>query len=315
MTNFSQNPVCQLLALKYPIIQAGMVWCSGWKLAAASAEAGILGVLGAGSMPPEVFDSQLSKLQEATQKPYAINIPIFYAHAEQVIDIGLEKGVKNFITSGGNPKLFTGKLKAQGCTVIHVVSSLKFALKAQDAGADIVVAEGFEAGGHNGREETTTLCLIPPLADALHVPLVAAGGIASGRAMLAAMALGADGVQVGSAFAVARESSAHTNFKQRVFEAKEGETRLQLKKLTPVRMLKNEFSEQAFQQEIAGASPESLRELLGRGRSRRGILEGDLQEGELEIGQVSAQLQQEKTVAEIVQEMIEEFEKQRQKFM
>ncbi len=302
--HFKNHLICSLLNIDYPIIQAGMVWCSGYRLAAASAEAGILGVLGAGSMTPELLRSQVRKVKAITNNSFAVNIPIFYQHAAEVIDVIIDEEVKYVITSGGNPKIYTEKLKKAGLVVLHVVSSLKFAVKAEAAGVDAIIAEGFEAGGHNGKDETTTFCLIPPLAKALQVPLIAAGGIASGQAMLAAQVLGASGVQIGSAFAIAKESSAHENFKQAVLNAKEGDTRLQLKKLTPVRMLKNDFSERIFKMEAQGEDDLALKAELGKGRSRLGIMEGDLKEGELEIGQASAHLDKVQSVQEIVDDIV-----------
>ncbi|MCS7005076.1 MAG: nitronate monooxygenase [Cytophagales bacterium] len=301
------NRIQRLLGIRYPIIQAGMVWCSGWKLASAVSNAGGLGLIGAGSMTPDVLQEHIQKCKKATQKPFGVNLPLIYSGIEQQIEIIEKENVKIVFTSAGNPKLYTSRLKSLGITVVHVVSSVKFALKAQEAGVDAVVAEGFEAGGHNGREETTTLCLIPAVRQAIELPLIAAGGIASGRAMLAAFALGAEGVQVGSRFAISHESSAHQSYKEAVLRAQEGDTVLTLKALTPVRMIRNAFYEQVRQAEERGASVEELRNLLGKGRARRGIFEGDLQEGELEIGQVSMMLNRSESAAEIVADIWQEF--------
>ena len=308
-----KNRITELFHIQYPIIQAGMVWCSGWRLASAVSNAGGLGLIGAGSMKPEVLLEHIQKCKQATDKPFGVNLPLLYADIDKQIDIILKEEVKIVFTSAGNPTTWTSKLKEAGITVVHVVSSTKFALKAEQAGVDAIVAEGFEAGGHNGREETTTLCLIPTVSDAVKIPVIAAGGIASGRAMLAAFALGAEAVQIGSAFAVSKESSAHDNFKQRIFQSTEGETILTLKQLTPVRLIKNDFYEQVKNAEESCADKEQLKEVLGKGRSRKGIFEGELQEGELEIGQVSAQLNELKSAGDIVKEIWEEFEKTKQK--
>lgn len=309
-----QNRITQLFNIQHPIIQAGMVWCSGWRLASAVSNAGGLGLIGAGSMNAELLREHIQKCKGATDKPFGVNLPLLYAHIDQHIQVLLDEKVKIVFTSAGNPATYTSKLKEAGITVVHVVSSSKFALKAQQAGVDAIVAEGFEAGGHNGREETTTLCLIPSVVDAASIPVIAAGGIASGRAMLAAFALGAEGVQIGSAFAVSEESSAHQLFKQRVVESSEGETILTLKQLTPVRLLKNAFYEQVKSAETVCASVEELKTLLSKGRSKKGIFDGDLQEGELEIGQVSAQLNTIKPAAVIVKEIIDEFDMVKRKF-
>jgi enoyl-[acyl-carrier protein] reductase II len=306
--SFMENRLTQVLKIKYPIIQAGMVWCSGWELASASANAGILGVIGSGSMYPEILKLHLQKCRKATDKPVAVNIPLLYPDIEKHVEVILEMGVQTVITSAGNPAKLTPLLKAHGITVLHVVSSAKFAEKAAKAGVDAIIAEGFEAGGHNGREETTTMCLVPQVVDAVDLPVVAAGGIGSGRAILAAMALGAEGVQIGSRFVASVESSAHQLFKERVVQAGEGETILTLKELAPVRLLKN-----AFYTEIENAyrkSPgvDELRALLGRGRSKKGMFEGDLDQGELEIGQVSAQIKEIKPLAETVNELLDEYE-------
>lgn len=310
-----QNRITQLFNIEYPIIQAGMVWCSGWRLASAVSNAGGLGLIGAGSMSAEVLREHIQKCTAATDKPFGVNLPLLYAHIDQHIQVLLDEKVKIVFTSAGNPATYTSRLKEADITVVHVVSSSKFALKAQQAGVDAIVAEGFEAGGHNGREETTTLCLIPSVVDVVSIPVIAAGGIASGRAMLAAFALGAEGVQIGSAFAVSEESSAHQFFKQRVVESSEGETILTLKQLTPVRLLKNAFYDQVKAAETACASDEELKVLLSKGRSKKGIFEGDMQEGELEIGQVSAQLKAIKPAALIMKEIMDEFKSTKNKFI
>jgi len=302
-----QNRITQLFSIQHPIIQAGMVWCSGWRLASAVSNAGGLGLIGAGSMNAKLLREHIQKCRQVTDKPFGVNLPLLYAHIDQHIDVLLSEKVKIVFTSAGNPATYTAKLKEAGITVVHVVSSTKFALKAQQAGVDAIVAEGFEAGGHNGREETTTLCLIPSVVDAVTIPVIAAGGIASGRAMLAMFALGAEGVQIGSAFAVSEESSAHQLFKQKIVASTEGETILTLKQLTPVRLLKNAFYDQVKAAETACASTEELKNILSKGRSKRGIFEGDLTEGELEIGQVNGQLQAIKPASIILQEIIKEF--------
>lgn len=301
------NPICNLFNIKYPIIQAGMVWCSGWKLAAAVSNADGLGIIGAGSMYPEVLRTHIQKCKQATSKPFAVNVPLLYPNVKEIMDILVEEKVKIVFTSAGNPATWTTFLKENGITVVHVIANTKFALKAQDCGVDAVVAEGFEAGGHNGREETTTLCLIPMIRAAVKIPVIAAGGIASGKSMLAAFALGADAVQVGSAFAVAEESSAHPNFKERILSSAEGDTKLRMKKLVPVRLLKNEFADAVAQAEAEGAGAEKLAELLGRARAKLGMFEGDMQQGELEIGQVSAMLNEIKPAAEILKNIWNEF--------
>ncbi|HMP98285.1 MAG TPA: nitronate monooxygenase [Cyclobacteriaceae bacterium] len=303
----AENRVKQLFKIQYPIIQAGMVWCSGWRLAAAVSKSGGLGIIGAGSMYPEVLQAHIRKCRAATNQPFGINVPLLYPDIDKIMKIILEEEVKVVFTSAGNPASWTKHLKAQGCTVVHVVSSVKFAKKAEDAGVDAVVAEGFEAGGHNGREETTTLCLIPMVRDAIKIPLLAAGGIASGRAMLAVEALGAEGVQVGSLFAASEESSAHENFKNKIVEAKEGDTVLTLKQLTPVRLIRNKFYEQVKAAEDRGASKEELDELLGKRRAKRGIFEGDMDEGELEIGQIAAAINTIKPAAEILHDLWREY--------
>jgi enoyl-[acyl-carrier protein] reductase II len=302
-----KNRICELFGIQYPIIQAGMIWCSGWELAAAVSKSGGLGIIGAGSMYPEVLREQVRKLKSSTQAPFAVNLPLLYPAIDEHLAIIEEEGVPIVFTSAGNPAKYTARLKAAGKTVVHVVSNVKFAIKAKDAGVDAIVAEGFEAGGHNGREETTTLCLIPMVRDAVDIPLIAAGGIADGRAMLAAFALGAEGVQVGSRFVASTESSAHPAFKQSVVQAGEGATVLTLKQLTPVRLIRNAFYDKIQEAEAEGASPETLAQLLGRGRAKKGMFEGDLQEGELEIGQISAAIHDIRPAAEILEQMWQEF--------
>lgn len=301
------NRVNQLFEIEYPIIQAGMVWCSGWKLASAVSNAGGLGLIGAGSMYPEVLKEHLIKCRQATNRPFGVNVPLLYPDIDKIIKIIIEQEVKIVFTSAGNPSTWTKTLKENGIKVVHVVSSVKFAKKSEDAGVDGVVAEGFEAGGHNGREETTTFCLVPMVKEAVKIPVIAAGGIANGRGLLAAMALGADGVQIGSRFAVSEESSAHINFKNRVTSSLEGETVLTLKSVTPVRLLKNKFYEEVKQAEENGANIESLKNLLAKGRAKKGIFEGDLNEGELEIGQVSAQIRDIKPAGQILKEIWEDY--------
>lgn len=293
--------VTKLFGVRYPIVQAGMIWCSGWRLAAAVSEAGGLGVIGSGSMYPEVLKEHIRKYKAATDKPFAVNVPMLYPAVEEHMATIMAEKVPVVITSAGNPATWTKRLKEAGHTVVHVVSSVKFALRAQEAGVDAVVAEGFEAGGHNGREETTTLVLVPMVADAVHIPVIAAGGIVDGRSMLAALCLGAEGVQVGSRFVCATESSAHEAFKQRVIAAKEGETTLTLKELAPVRLLHNPFFAEVQEAYRRGASVEELKTLLGRARAKRGMFEGDLVEGELEIGQVSAAIGRVEPAAAIVE--------------
>lgn len=301
------NAICNLFGIKYPIVQAGMVWCSGWELASAVSNAGGLGLIGAGSMYPETLKDHIKKCKQATSKPFGVNVPLLYPDIEQHMNILVEEGVKIVFTSAGNPALWTGFLKDKEITVVHVIANKKFAEKAQASGVDAIVAEGFEAGGHNGREETTTMCLVPIIREAVDLPLLAAGGIASGKSMLAAVALGADGVQVGSAFAVARESSAHDNFKNAILNAGEGDTKLSMKTLMPVRLLKNEFFREVEQLELQGAGREALMELLGKGRAKKGMFEGDLYDGELEIGQVAAMLKSVKPAAQILEEMWQGF--------
>lgn len=304
----SMNRICNLFNIKYPVIQGGMVWCSGWKLASAVSNSGGLGLIGAGSMYPETLEEHIVKMKAATDKPFGVNVPLMYPETERVMDIIAAHEVPVVFTSAGSPKKWTGWLKDKGITVAHVVSSSFFAGKCEAAGVDAIVAEGFEAGGHNGREETTTMTLIPSVRKATKLPLLAAGGIGSGEAMLAAMVLGADGVQVGSAFAVSEESSAHPDFKRLVTELGEGGTKLALKKLAPTRLVKNSFFNQVDEAEKAGQSPEAMSELLGRGRAKKGMFEGQLDEGELEIGQVSAQLNQIRSVAEIMKDIIAAYE-------
>lgn len=302
-----QNRINALFGIQYPLIQAGMIWCSGWELAAAVSNAGGLGIIGSGSMYPEVLDEHIRKCKAATDRPFAVNLPMLYPNIEEHIATIIRHKVPIVFTSAGNPKTYTSRLKEQGITVVHVVSSAKFARKAEEAGVDAIVAEGFEAGGHNGRDETTTLCLIPMVKEAVTIPVIAAGGIGTGRAMLAAMNLGADGVQVGSRFVASPESSAHSNFKQKVIETGEGDTVLTLKELTPVRLIKNPFYEQVHDAYAKGASTEELQTLLGRGRAKKGMFEGDLTEGELEIGQVAGLIHTIKPAAAIVEEIITEF--------
>ena len=302
------NKITQLFKIKYPIIQGGMIWNSGCKLASAVSNAGGLGLIGAGSMYPDVLREHIQKCKLATEKPFGVNVPMLYPNIEEIINIIIEEGVKIVFTSAGNPSTWTSLLKQNGITVVHVVSSSKFALKAQEAGVDAVVAEGFEAGGHNGREETTTLTLIPMVKKHLSIPLIAAGGIATGRGMLAAMVLGADGVQVGSRFAASIESSAHENFKNTIINCKEGETQVTLKELAPVRLIKNKFYNDIQELYKTNPSIEELKTLLGRARAKRGMFEGDLVEGELEIGQISGLFEDIKSAKEIIDDMIREFE-------
>ncbi len=297
----------ELFKIEYPIVQAGMVWCSGWQLAAAVSNAGGLGLIGAGSMHPETLREHIQKCKAATQKPFGVNVPLLYPEIEKLMQIIVAENVKVVFTSAGNPALWTGFLKDKGITVVHVVSSSKYARKSAEAGVDAIVAEGFEAGGHNGREETTTLCLLPLVRDAVSLPLLAAGGIASGRAMLAAEALGADGVQIGTRFAASLESSAHENFKNKLIRLGEGETLLTMKKLTPVRLIKNKFYQQIAAAESRAASMDELKNLLGKGRARLGIFEGDLDEGELEIGQAASFINEVKPAADILSEIWNEY--------
>lgn len=303
------NRITELFGIKYPIIQAGMIWASGWKLASAVSNEGGLGIIGAGSMYPEILKEHIQKCKKATDKPFAVNVPMLYPELEKLMETILAEKVSIVFTSAGNPKIWTKHLQDQGIKVVHVVSSVKFALKAQEAGVDAVVAEGFEAGGHNGRDETTTFTLIPMVKEQIVIPLIAAGGIATGRGMLAALVLGADAVQVGSRFVASNEASSHINFKRKVVEAKEGDTQLTLKELAPVRLLKNKFYNDI--QDLYKTAPEKadLIELLGRARAKKGMFEGELEEGELEIGQISGLINDIKPAAEIVQDMMAEFEK------
>jgi enoyl-[acyl-carrier protein] reductase II len=301
------NKVCDLFQIKYPVIQAGMIWNSGWRLASAAANAGCLGLIGAGSMYPDILKENIQKCKAATNKPFGVNVPMIYPDIDKVIQIIIDEKVKIVFSSAGNPATWTKYLKEKGITVVHVVSNLKFAQKAEDSGVDAIVGEGFEAGGHNGREETTTMCLIPLLKDNLKIPIIAAGGIASGASMLAAMALGADGVQVGSRFAASVESSSHANFKNAIINAKDGDTHLMLKKLQPVRLLKNKFFNDVKAAEEHCATEDELKHLLGRARSKHGMFEGDLEEGELEIGQIASTIKSIKTVQEIVDEIIRDY--------
>jgi len=302
-----ENRIAKLFNIKYPIIQAGMIWCSGWELASAVSNAGGLGIIGAGSMYPDILRKEIKKCKAATDKPFGVNIPLLYPDLDKHIQIIIEEKVPVVFTSAGNPKLWTKHLQAQGIKVVHVVSSSKFAAKVEEAGCDAVVCEGFEAGGHNGREETTTFVLIPQVRKATKLPLIAAGGIATGKGMLAAMVLGAEGVQIGSRFVASHESSAHINFKQAVVSAKEGDTMLSMKKLVPVRLLKNEFQQAVQEAEDRGASVNELVELLGRARAKKGMYEGDMKEGELEIGQVAAAMDNIMPAGDIVNEIWTEF--------
>lgn len=306
--DFSNNRICQLLGISYPIIQAGMIWASGWRLASAVSNAGGLGILGAGSMYPDVLRDQIQKCKQATDKPFAVNLPLLYVEIEQHIEILLENQVPIVFTSAGSPRTWTPLLQERGIKVIHVVSSAAFAQKAEAAGCDAVVAEGYEAGGHNGREQTTTLVLVPQVVHSVSIPVIAAGGIATGEQMLAAMALGASGVQLGTRFVASEESSAHPDFKKMVIQSKEGDTQLVMHKLVPVRLLKNDFYRRIEEAESRGASAEELKEILGRARAKKGMFEGDLQEGELEIGQVASLLDDVLPAATIVQNLLREYE-------
>jgi enoyl-[acyl-carrier protein] reductase II len=301
------NVLTQLFHIKYPIIQAGMVWCSGWRLASAVSNAGGLGIIGAGSMYPAILLEHIRKCKKATSLPFAVNLPLLYPDVKELIDIIIQEEVKIVFTSAGNPATWTAMLKAHGITVVHVVANTKFALKAEACGVDAVVAEGFEAGGHNGREETTTMCLVPLIKKAVNIPVIAAGGIGSGAAMLAAFALGASAVQIGSAFALAEESSAHLNFKTKILQAEEGDTQLRMKKLVPVRLLNNTFAATVAKAEAEGADAEQLKVLLGKARAKAGMFEGNLEDGELEIGQVSAALTRIVPAGEILREIWNEF--------
>jgi enoyl-[acyl-carrier protein] reductase II len=301
------NRLKELFNIQYPIIQAGMIWCSGWRLASAVSNAGGLGLIGAGSMYPEVLREHIQKCKKATAKPFGVNVPLLYPNIDQIMNILVEEDVKIVFTSAGNPATWTQWLKERGMTVVHVIANEKFALKSQQSGVDAIVAEGFEAGGHNGREETTTLCLIPQIKALIDIPVIAAGGIASGAGMAAVMALGADGVQVGSRFAASVESSAHDHFKKAIVETGDGGTELSLKTLTPVRLIKNRFYQQLKEAEMRCANADELKEILGRARAKKGMFEGDMEEGELEIGQVSAQIHEVLPAAEILNQMIHEY--------
>jgi enoyl-[acyl-carrier protein] reductase II len=305
--NTTNNRICKLFGIQYPLIQAGMIWCSGWELASAVSNAGGLGIIGSGSMYPDILRNQIQKCKAATNKPFGVNVPMLYPDLDQHLQIIIEEKVPIVFTSAGNPKTYTAMLKSHGITVVHVVSSVKFALKAQEAGVDAVVAEGFEAGGHNGRDETTTFCLIPMVQEKLTIPLIAAGGIGTGRGMLAAMVLGAEAVQVGSRFVASEESSAHIAFKNKVVAAQEGDTMLTLKELAPVRLIKNKFFNDVQAAYAAGAGVEELKKVLGRARAKKGMFEGDLEEGELEIGQISGLINNIQPAAEIVAEIIAEY--------
>jgi len=303
-----KTKITELFGIKYPVIQAGMIWCSGWKLASAVSNAGGLGLIGAGSMYPDVFEHHIKKMKAATDKPWGVNLPLLYPQMDEIVKIVLREKVKIVFTSAGNPKKWTGLFKENGITVVHVIANTKFAIKSQEAGVDAIVAEGFEAGGHNGAEETTTMALIPLIRKTVSIPLIAAGGIATGRQMLAAFALGADGVQVGSRFAASDESSAHPVFKQKIIEAKDGDTKLTLKQLVPVRLIRNKFLNEVDEMENRGASIEELKSHLGHGRAKLGMFEGNAVDGELEIGQVSALINEIKPAALILEEMMGEFE-------
>lgn len=305
----TKNRICELFGIQYPIIQGGMVWCSGWRLASAVSNAGGLGLIGAGSMHPDVLREHIRKCRAATGNPFGVNVPLMYPEIEALMNILVEEGVRIVFTSAGNPKTWTAFLKERGMKVAHVVSSSKFAVKCEQAGVDAVVAEGFEAGGHNGREETTTLCLIPAVRRATTLPLMAAGGIGTGDSMLAAFALGAEGVQIGTRFALTEESSAHENFKRLCLSLNEGDTKLLLKKLAPTRLVKGDFTTAVEEAEARGASVDELKELLGKGRAKKGIFEGNLQEGELEIGQIASLFREIQTVEEVMKEIVEEFRK------
>ena len=309
------NRITDLFKIDYPLIQAGMIWNSGWKLASAVSNAGGLGLIGAGSMYPEVLREHIQKCKKATSKPFGVNVPMLYPNIEEIMDIVIEEKVPIVFTSAGNPKTWTKFLQEKGIIVVHVVSSVKFALKSQEAGVDAVVAEGFEAGGHNGREETTTFTLIPMVKDKIEIPLIAAGGIATGEGMLAAMVLGADAVQIGSRFVASEEASSHMNFKNMVVEAQDGATHLTLKELAPVRLLKNKFFMEVQELYQKGASVEDLKEKLGRARAKKGMFEGDLEEGELEIGQIAGLIKEIKPAAEIVEEILSDFEAAKNRVM
>lgn len=302
-----ENRITKLFDIQFPIIQAGMIWCSGWELASAVSNAGGLGIIGAGSMYPEVLREHIQKCKSATSKPFAVNLPLLYPDIDKHIQIIIEEGVKIVFTSAGNPATWTGKLKEMGITVVHVIANVKFAKKCEEAGVDAIVAEGFEAGGHNGKEETTTLCLIPMIKESVSIPVIAAGGIATGRAMLACMALGAEAVQIGSRFAASIESSAHQNFKNKIIETPEGGTQLSLKKLVPVRLIKNEFFQKVSEAEDRGAPRHELAEILGRARAKLGMFEGDMVEGELEIGQIAGLIKDILPASQIMENILHEY--------
>jgi len=301
------NRICELFGIKYPIVAGGMVWCSGWRLASAVSNAGGLGLIGSGSMHPETLREHIRKCKAATDKPFGVNIPLMYPEIESIMDIVISEGVKIVFTSAGNPKTWTARLHEAGIKVAHVIASTKFAMKCDEAGVDAIVAEGFEAGGHNGREETTTMCLIPAVRKVTTKPLLAAGGIGSGEAMLAAMALGADGVQVGTRFALTVESSASNEFKNHCLNLNEGDTMLTLKQISPTRMIKNELFNRVAEAEAKGASVDELREILGKGKAKKGIFEGDTTDGELEIGQVASSVKTLQTAKEVVEQMVNEY--------
>ena len=307
-----ENRITRLFNIRYPVIQAGMIWCSGWRLASAVSNAGGLGLIGSGSMYPEVLEKHIRKCKEATDQPFGVNVPLLYPHRDEVFDILIREKIRIIFTSAGNPALWTPFLKEQGMTVVHVIASVKSAKKCEESGVDAIVAEGFEAGGHDGKEETTTLTLVPLIRKAVSLPLIAAGGIATGRGMLAAFALGAEGVQIGTRFVVAEESSAHPEFKRRIIEANDGDTSLVMKKVVPVRLLKNKFSDQIHELEARGATAEELKTILGKGRAMRGMFEGDVEEGELEIGQSSALVNEIKPAGAIMEEIIREFNEAKQ---
>lgn len=307
------NRITKLFKIKYPIIQGGMIWCSGWELASAVSNAGGLGLIGSGSMYPDVLKEHIQKCKKATTKAFGVNLPLLYPQVDDHINIILEEGIKIVFTSAGNPKKYTSLLKEHGITVVHVVANKKFALKCVEAGVDAIVAEGFEAGGHNGFEETTTMALIPQIRKAIEIPLIAAGGIGSGETMLAAMVLGADGVQIGSRFAASVESSAHDNFKHQIIEAMDGSTKLTLKQLVPVRLIRNKFLNEVEEAELRGASREELTELLGHGRAKLGMFEGDINEGELEIGQISATIEEILPVKKIMETIVQDYNSARDK--
>ncbi len=309
------NKITELFNIKYPIIQAGMVWCSGWELASAVSNAGGLGLIGAGSMYPDVLRTHIQKAKKATDKPFGVNVPMLYPDLKELIQVIIDEGVKVVFTSAGNPATWTKTLQENGIKVAHVIANTKFAQKAQDSGVDAIVAEGFEAGGHNGREETTTLTLIPMIKKVVEIPVIAAGGIATGRGMLAAMSLGADGVQIGSRFVASVESSAHENFKSKVLDTSEGGTRLSMKKLVPVRLIKNKFADEIDKAESEGKSASIIKELLGNRRAKLGMFEGDMNEGELEIGQVASLINEIKPAKEIVAEIVEEYRLAREELM